>query len=171
MGYNERSVYPDNALIMLRTNRISFGGTAAIVSGMALIVGLDAVDASRKTIVSALLIAALADNLTDSLSVHIYQESEHMAQREALTGTLSNFAARLALGASFAALVALLPRPLAPAVALGWGMFLLAALSWVLARERQANPVAEVAKHLLVATAVLFVSRLIGYWINTQLAG
>ncbi len=156
---------------MLRTNRISFGGTAAIVTGMALIVGLDAVDASKKTIISALLIAALADNLTDSLSVHVYQESERLPAREALVGTLSNFAARLGLGLSFAGLVALLPQPLAPVAALGWGAILLAALSWVLARERQANAAAEVAKHLVVAALVIFVSRMIGYWINTQIGG
>jgi VIT1/CCC1 family predicted Fe2+/Mn2+ transporter len=158
-----------NAIIMLRTNRISLGSTAAIVTGMALIVGLDAVDASKKTMISALLIAALADNLTDSLSIHIYQESEHMAQREALRGTLSNFAARLGLGLSFAGLVALLPLPLAPAAALGWGMVLLAVLSWVLARERRVSPVPEVARHVVVAALVIFVSRVIGNWINTQL--
>jgi hypothetical protein len=61
---------------MIKTTRISFGGTAAIVTSMALIVGLDAANAGRAAMVSALLIAAVADNLTDSLSVHMYQESE-----------------------------------------------------------------------------------------------
>jgi hypothetical protein len=56
---------------MIRTTRISFGGTAGIVTSMALIVGLDAANAGRAAIMSALLIAAVADNLTDSLSIHM----------------------------------------------------------------------------------------------------
>jgi len=63
---------------MIKPTRISFGGTAAIATSMALIVGLDAANAGRTVIVSALLIAAVADNLTDSLSVHMYQESERL---------------------------------------------------------------------------------------------
>lgn len=156
---------------MPKLNRISFGGTAAIVTSMALIVGLDAARASEKTIVSALLIAALADNLTDSLSIHIYQESERLSQREAFIGTLTNFATRLGLCLSFVAIVLLLPRIPALGTALGWGAALLAALSWVLARERQANGFSEIVKHLAVAAAVIFVSWLVGGWIDTQLGG
>jgi VIT1/CCC1 family predicted Fe2+/Mn2+ transporter len=163
------AAHQPNAIIMRKINRISFGGTAAIVTSMALIVGLDAAHATEKTMISALLIAALADNLTDSLSVHIYQESERLSQREAFIGTLSNFATRLALCLSFAALIVLLAPALALGAALAWGTFLLAALSWVLARERGASPLSEVAKHLIVAALVLFVSRLIGAWINAQI--
>lgn len=156
---------------MHKLNRISYGGTAAIVTSMALIVGLDAVRASEKTVVSALLIAAIADNLTDSLSIHIYQESEKRSQREAFIGTVSNFATRLALCLSFAAIVLLLPRIPALGAALGWGALLLAALSGVLARARQASVPSEIGKHLVVAAAVIFVSWLVGGWINTQLGG
>jgi len=63
---------------MINPTRFSFGGTAAIVTSMALMAGFDAANAGRATLVSALLIAAVADNLTDSLSVHMYQESERL---------------------------------------------------------------------------------------------
>jgi hypothetical protein len=80
---------------MLKITRISFGGTAAIVTSMALMAGLEAANAAKAAEVSALLIAAVADNLTDSLSVHLYQESEGLERREAFVGTLANFATRL----------------------------------------------------------------------------
>jgi hypothetical protein len=41
---------------MIKPTRISFGGTAAIVTSMALIAGLDAAKAGKATMVSALLI-------------------------------------------------------------------------------------------------------------------
>jgi hypothetical protein len=56
-----------------KVSSLSFGCTAAIVTSLALIVGLDAARATKAAIVSGLLIVALADNLTDALSMHIYQ--------------------------------------------------------------------------------------------------
>ena len=93
---------------MIKPTRISFGGTAAIATSMALIVGLDAANAGRAVMVSALLIAAVADNLTDSLSVHMYQESERLEQKEAFVGTVANFVTRFVVCLSFVLIVTLL---------------------------------------------------------------
>jgi len=68
--------------------------------------------------VSALLIAALADNLTDSLSIHMYQESECLEQREVFVGTVTNFATRFIVCLSFVLIVALFQGHAARAVAL-----------------------------------------------------
>lgn len=152
---------------MLKLNRVSFGGTAAIVTSIALIIGLSTADASQKTIISALLIAGLADNLTDSLSVHIYQESERLVEREAFLGTLTNFAARLSISLSFALLVAAFPISIAIAAALVWGTLLLGVLSYMLGKERGVNPNIEVVKHLFIAYLIIFASKGIGYWISS----
>jgi len=154
---------------MFKTNRISYGGTAAVVTSMALISGLSAADTTKPVIVSALLIAALADNLTDALSVHVFQESEQLDQKDAFTGTLTNFATRLLLCISFVPLVVLFSLAHAATVAIIWGALLLATLTYLVARERKVNPVLEVAKHLLVASAVITASMLIGRWIGAVL--
>ena len=82
---------------MFNPRTISFGGTAAIVTSMGLIVGLDAATAKSATVLGSLLLAGLADNATDSLSVHIYQESEPLPERQAFRTTVINFAARFSL--------------------------------------------------------------------------
>ena len=46
---------------MINPTRIAFGGTAAIVTSMALMAGFDAASAGRSTLVTALLIAAVAE--------------------------------------------------------------------------------------------------------------
>jgi hypothetical protein len=150
---------------MVKINRISFGGTAAIVTSMALITGLNAVNAGKATIVSALLIAAIADNLTDSLSVHIYQESERLERREAFLGTMSNFATRFTVCLSFVLIVTQWQGRVAAVAGIAWGMSLLAALTYVIARERRTGVLSEIAKHLVVASMVLFVSQAVGHWI------
>ena len=154
---------------MLKTRKISFGGTAAVVTSMALINGLVAADATKPIIVSALLIAALADNLTDALSIHVYQESEQVDRKDALTGTVTNFLTRLLFGISFILLVGLLPLHYVANAAVIWGMLLLAILTYLVARERKVKPLPEVLKHLLVAFAVITVSMMIGRWAGAVL--
>jgi VIT1/CCC1 family predicted Fe2+/Mn2+ transporter len=150
-------------------SRISYGGTAAAVTSTALVSGLSAAGATRPIIVSALLIAALADNLIDALSIHVFQESERLEQKDALTGTITNFAARLLLCASFVVLVVFLPLALAATAAIVWGVVLLASLTYLVARERNVQPLPEVIKHLLVAAAAIIASNGIGHGIGAVL--
>ena len=153
---------------MIKPARISFGGTAAIVTSMALITGLAEAHGSRAAVIGALLIAAVADNLTDSLSVHMYQESERLEQREAFLGTLENFMTRFVLCLSFVVIVAVFGVGAAAGWGVAWGMALLAGLTFIVARHRRANPLSEVVKHVTVALAVIFVSKLLGSWITAH---
>jgi hypothetical protein len=153
---------------MIETTRISFGGTAGIVTSMALIVGLDAAHAGRAAMMSALLIAAVADNLTDSLSVHMYQESERLEEREAFIGTLSNFVTRLVVCLTFVLIVVLFRTHVAAIGGIVWGMLLLTVLTYILARHRKVGAMSELGKHLAVALVVVFVSKGIGHWITAH---
>ena len=56
---------------MLNPRAFTFGGTSAIVTSMGLIIGLESATATTATIVSGLLIVAVTDNISDSLSIHI----------------------------------------------------------------------------------------------------
>jgi vacuolar iron transporter family protein len=155
---------------MIKPTRISFGGTAAILTSMALLVGLDAANAGKATMVSALLIAAVADNLTDSLSVHMYQESERLERKEAFLGTLSNFATRLIVCLSFILIVMLFREHSAAVAGIIWGMSLLAGMTYMVARRPQVSTMSELAKHLTMALVIVFVSREIGRWITVHVA-
>jgi len=146
----------------MQSRRYSYGATSAIVTGMALAVGLDAATATRATIVSGLLIVAFADNLTDSLSIHIYQESEHLEPHTAFRATVTNFATRLAVSISFVLVVLVLPVHVAVWCVLGWGFLLLVILTIRLARERNIAVGPEIAKHLGLAVGVIAAGRLIG---------
>lgn len=154
---------------MFKTSRISYGGTAAIATSMALVSGLGAAGATRPVVASALLLAALADNLTDSLSIHMFQESEQLDQKEAFAGTVTNFATRLLVCLSFILLVGFLPVSHAVGGIIAWGMLLLAVLTFLVARERHVGAWGEIVKHLLVAVAVVLMSKALGHWISTAL--
>jgi len=141
---------------------VSFGSPAAIVTSMALIVGLDAATATKASVVGSLLIIALADNLTDSLSVHIYQESERMPQRQALYTTVANFFARAVLSFSFILLFLLLPPAVASIGCVAWGFLLLSGLTCLIAKARGVSAFSEICKHAGVACIVILISTAIG---------
>jgi vacuolar iron transporter family protein len=143
--------------------------TAAIVTSMGLVAGLEAANAETATMEGALLIAAIADNLTDSLSVHMYQEPERLEPRDAFVGTLTNFAARLIVCLSFVLIVALFGTHTAAVGGIVWGISSLGGLTYMLARHRKVSALSEVGKHLAVASLVILASRSIGHWIATCL--
>jgi len=153
----------------LQINRFSFGSAAGVVACAALVVGLGAAGAPKSVIVSSLLIVALADNLADSLSIHIYQESERLQPKEAFLATITNFASKLLVSLSFVPFIVALPIRGAVAASLAWGLFLLGLLSWMIATQRGVRPIPEVAKHLFVALVVIVVAELIGEWIPALL--
>jgi len=145
-----------------RLRQLSFGGPAAIVTSVALIVGLNAAHSDRIAIVSSLVVLALADNLTDALGLHIYQESERLPEREAFLTTVANFLTRLLVALSFVALSVLARPAISASVAILWGLFLLSGLSYLLARARQVRPAVEIAKHCGVALIVVALSAALG---------
>jgi hypothetical protein len=146
--------------------RVSFGSPAAIVTSTGLIVGLQTATVRRSAIAGSLLIFALADNLTDSLGIHIYQESERLNTPEAFRTTVANFLARLILALSFLALVLIAPGPAVVYLSILWGLILLSGLSYLLARARQVSALSEIFKHCAVALAVVALSKAIGIGIR-----
>jgi VIT1/CCC1 family predicted Fe2+/Mn2+ transporter len=156
--------------MMLDLRKLSFGGPGAIVTSMALIVGLDISTAAKTTVVTSLLIIGIADNLTDSLSVHIYQESERMAERQALRTTVGNFLTRLTVALSFIFLFLLFPTSIAIYICVAWGFILLSALSCLIARVRHASAISEVWKHSAVALVVIALSKAIGAWLPAMMS-
>ena len=157
--------------IMVRhPSRYSYGTTAAVVTSVGLIVGFAAASVSKAVVVSGLLIIALADNVSDSLSIHVYQESENLEARAAFRATLTNFIARLVVALSFVGVVLALPIRVAQMAAIGWGIVLLAGLTYVLSRHRNVRASREILKHLIVAIVVIVVSRALGSWIAAHVS-
>ena len=89
--------------------KFSFGATSAIITNLGIITGLDTLAHPRISIIAGMLAVALADNISDSFGIHIYQESEHLSKKEVWLSTLTNFFARLFVSSTFIVLIILLP--------------------------------------------------------------
>ena len=134
---------------------------------MGMIIGFGVASISKPTIIAGLLIVGLADNVTDSLSIHIYQESERLEQQAAFRATVGNFATRLIISLSFVILVVWFSSTGMLLACLIWGVLLLTTLTWFVAKNRNANVSTEVLKHLAVAAAVIAASLGTGAFIST----
>jgi hypothetical protein len=157
-------------MFSFRLPSVSFGAVSAIVTSIGVIAGFGAAGIPKSTIVGSLLIVGVADNLTDSLSIHIYQESENLEKQAAFRSTVGNFVTRLLISMSFIIPVLALSDMRSVIVALAWGITLLTGLTWLVATSRGANAMTEIAKHLLVAVVVIAVSRLIGLGISSYVS-
>ncbi len=142
------------------------GATAGIVTNVSLIVGLGSAGASKGPIIGGLLTIALADNISDSLSIHLYKETGRTEQKMTWPATLLNFSARLVVSLSFVALVLLLSVSYAMPVAVVWGLLLLTCISFLIARSRNEKSIFEALKHLGVAIVVIALSWFVGFLIS-----
>ena len=143
------------------TNYI-FGSSAAIITEVSLIVGLGAARASKGAILGGLLTIALADNISDSLGIHMYKESEGCEKRLSLLATLLNFLSRLLICLSFVAIVLLFPISQVITVGIVWGLLLLTLISYLITKSNHENSISEIIKHVLVAVIVILLSRYVG---------
>jgi len=135
--------------------------TSATVTDLALIVGLNQTANAKMSIIAAILIIALADNISDSLGIHIFQESERVERKEIWLSTATNFITRILVSLTFMFLVIFLPMNLAVITSIIWGLLLLSFLSYTIAKEEGANPSLEIIKHLGIAILVILGSDLI----------
>lgn len=146
----------------LHQTKFSFGATSAIITSLGLIIGLDSLSHPKLSIVGGILVIAVADNISDSVGIHIYQESECIPDKEVWFSTLSNFFTRILVSFTFIALVIALPIRLAVPCSIAWGLLLLAFMSYTIAKDRGISPYKAIFEHLSIAILVIIASNFAG---------
>ena len=147
---------------MINVNKFSIGATAAIITSMGLIAGLTQGAAAKTGIITGLLIIAIADNVSDTLALHMYKESEGASKRDINLFTYGNFIVRLLLASTFVLIVLFFSSFTAFIISSVWGLVLLAVLSYLIAKSKNTNHWREIIWHLLVAVLVIAGSKLLG---------
>jgi len=138
------------------------GSSAAIITNVSLIVGLGSAHSGKGPILGGLLTIALADNISDSLGIHLYKESEGSGERLSSLATVLNFLSRLLVSFSFVAIVVMLPTSQAILIGIVWALLLLTFISYLITRRNHENSVLEIIKHVLVAVIVIGLSHVVG---------
>jgi len=142
------------------------GSSAAVITNASLIVGLGTAHAGKGPILGGLLTVAIADNISDSLGIHLYKESEGRGRRLSSIATVLNFFSRLLVSLSFIAIVLVFPTSQAIIIAIIWALLLLNLITYLIGRSNHETSVFETIKHASIAIGVIALSWGVGRLIS-----
>ncbi len=151
-----------NALVGL-----SFGMTSATITTLGLIVGLEAATSSLKVVLSGIFTIAIADAFSDALGIHISQESENEnTDKDVWVSTIFTFLAKFLFALTFAVPFLVLPINQAIYIGIIWGLFIIIALSFFIAKREKKNPIWSIIEHFVIAIIVIFLTHQVGHLIS-----
>ncbi len=146
---------------------LSFGLTSGVITTLGLMVGLHAGTHSRAVVLGGILTIAVADALSDAMGIHLAEESKNSGPASHVwEATLATFGAKFVIAGTF--VVPVLTRPLDQAIVISivWGLFLLTALSFFLARVQSIAPWKVIGEHLMIALCVVVITHVVGDWVQ-----
>jgi len=145
----------------------SFGLTSGIITTLGLMVGLYAGTMSQLAVLGGILTIAIADAFSDSLGMHVSEESEGVhSGKEIWESTGSTFLTKFFIAILFIVPVLVFDLTTAIKASIALGLSLLGIFSFFVARERNASPLATVAEHLIIGIVVIVVTFFVGGWIR-----
>jgi VIT1/CCC1 family predicted Fe2+/Mn2+ transporter len=151
----------------LRTG-ICFGLTSAVITTLGLIVGLQSGTHSKIVVLAGILTISIADAFSDALGIHISEESDKTRTAKQVWGaTIATFLTKFLFALTFAVPVLLLPLSVAIIASLLWGLSLLTALSYIIARSQDEPAWKIIGEHLIIASLVLIITHWVGDLIGT----
>jgi vacuolar iron transporter family protein len=146
---------------------ISFGLTSGVITTLGLMVGLHSGTHSRAIVIGGILTIAIADAMSDALGIHVSEESKNSGPtRQIWEATVATFVAKFVIAATFIVPVAVGPLDRAIMISIVWGLFLLTALSFFVARAQAIAPWKVIGEHLLIALFVVAITHAVGDWVK-----
>ncbi len=146
----------------------SFGLTTAVITSLGILVGMYSATSSKLAVLAAIIIMAIADGLSDAVSLHTVEEAEvekgenkHSTKEIWLT-TLFAFIAVCGFTLTFAIPVIIFPLKIAILTAIVWGMALLIVLNLFIAKTKNEKPTKLIIEHVLLAIFVIIISYFVG---------
>jgi VIT1/CCC1 family predicted Fe2+/Mn2+ transporter len=114
------------------------------------------------------LVIAVADNIADSLGIHIYRESTATKKENTRMFTIENFLTRFGITLTFVVLFAFLPLDYAATFCVMIGFGILIFLSYLIGVQRKTSIIKEILIHLGIAIPVIVFSHFLGQLIFTM---
>jgi VIT1/CCC1 family predicted Fe2+/Mn2+ transporter len=146
---------------------LSFGLTSGVITTLGLMVGLHSGTHSRAIVIGGILTIAIADAMSDALGIHVSEESKNSGPtRQIWEATIATFLAKFVIAMTFVVPVVVRPLDQAIAVSVIWGLFLLAVLSFFVARDQGIPPWKVIGEHLLIALCVVAITHAVGDWVQ-----
>lgn len=143
----------------------NFGLTSGIITTLGLIVGLHGTTNSTMVIIGGIFTIAIADAFSDSLGIHICQESDDKTPREVWVSTASTFITKFLFAMTFVVPVLFFDITTALMVSIVWGVLIISAISFRIAKRKKETVWKVVGEHLVITLLVIVATHFIGDWV------
>ena len=145
----------------------SFGLTSAIITTLGLMIGLAFSTKSKIVVIAGIITIAIADSFSDSLGMHLSEESRlKFKTKDVWISTLATFLSKFFFAFTFIIPVLFFDLITASIIGAVYGIILLSALSFNIARKRKESVFKAIFSHLLIAIFVILCTYLVGRIIN-----
>lgn len=147
---------------------LSFGLTSGVITTLGMMVALHSGTHSKRVVLGGILAIAIADAFSDAVGIHVSEEAENQhSTREIWGSTLCTFACKFVFALTFVLPVVFLPLSTAIIASVGWGLLLIVAISFYLAKQQGEGPYKAVLEHFIIAIVVITATHYVGDWIAT----
>ena len=142
---------------------LGFGLTSGIITTLGLIVGLFAGTHSKQVVLAGILTIAIADAFSDSLGIHISEESKTQSTTlDIWKATITTFISKMLFALIFIIPLLLMPINSAVIVSVIIGMVILGIFSYYIGVSRNSSPIKTIIEHLLIGLVVIFLTNYLG---------
>lgn len=150
---------------------LGFGLTSGIITTLGLIVGLNSGTHSKIVVLSGILVIAVADAFSDSLAMHISEESsgKNKTNKQIWESTFSTLIFKFIFALLFLIPIFLFNLKTAIIISIILGMILIFTFSYIIASKKNMNPLHAGFEHLAIAIIVIIITHFVGKLAN-QLA-
>lgn len=153
---------------MVQLKDFSFGAVSAVITGLAIVVGFWGAPDAKVTIITALVILALADNISDSFSIHLHHKSER--EKWTRSETVFNFLTRFVIVLCFSGFVIFLSEYYYTVCSVIFGLAIMTVISYSIAKYRKVSLTLTIVKYvglsIFVMIASIFLRQLILFLIS-----
>jgi len=146
---------------------LAFGLTSGVITTLGVMIGLDTATSLRMAVIAGILTVAISDAFSDALGIHISQEaSDTNTHSQVWQATIATFLTKLITALTFLIPILLFPLQTAIIINLVWGLLLITAFNYYLAKSRNESPIKTIAEHLGIAIIVIIITYYIGKLIS-----
>jgi len=145
----------------------TFGITSGVITTLGLLVGLATSTHSKIAVVGGILSIAIADSLSDSMGMHIAQETNNNDSKVNTVKTpFFTFITKFFTALTFIVPVLLIDLTYATLFSILWGIVLLGILSYFLAKRNNENPLKVIIEHIFIGSVTVAASAILGDFIS-----
>jgi len=143
---------------------ISFGLVSGVITTLGMMIGLDVGTSSKITVILGVITIAIADAFSDSLGVHVSEESEKRSKKKIWNATVATFLSKLFFAMSFIIPLMIFELGTAVIISVIYGLALISIISYYIAKKQKKIAWHMITEHLVIAIVVITISFFVGNW-------